>query len=306
MAGQLPIQSTDSFGSGRSGGTMQFAIDIPNFGDFADARLAADVARDAEAAGWDAVWVWDHIMRDPADPHADPWVLLTAIALATERIRIGPMVTPLARRRPWLLAREAVTLDHLSGGRLTLGLGNGSHDREFTAFGDEAQLRTRAAMLDEGLAVLEGLWSGRPFSFDGTHYRIDEATFLPTPVQQPRIPIWLAATWPVRAPFRRAARWDGVWPLGRDSGGKREPLTPDDIRGVCATIAEDRPAAGPARAPFDVLVAGVTPTGDPAAAGATARSFADAGATWWTERINSGRGSLAEMRARVRQGPPRV
>jgi alkanesulfonate monooxygenase SsuD/methylene tetrahydromethanopterin reductase-like flavin-dependent oxidoreductase (luciferase family) len=290
---------------------MRFAIDIPNFGDFADPRLTAEVAREAEDAGWDAVWVWDHIMRDPADPHADPYLLLAAIATATTRIRLGPMVTPLARRRPWHVARETVTLDHLSGGRLTLGVGSGSRTHEFTAFGDEGNLRRRAEMLDEGLAIIEGLWTGRPFSFEGTHYRIDNATFLPVPVQQPRIPIWVAATWPIRAPFRRAARWDGVWPLRRAPDGSSVPLTPDDIRGVCAVIAEERAAEGPASGsppvdgPFDVLVAGITPADDPAQAAATAREFAEAGATWWTERINSSRGSLQQMRARVRQGPPR-
>ena len=248
---------------------MRYAIDIPNFGDFADPHLTAEVAREAEAAGWDAMWVWDHIMRDPADPHADPWLLLAAIALATERIRLGPMVTPLPRRRPWHLAREAVTLDYLSRGRLTIGVGNGSRTHEFAAFGDEADLRTRAAMLDEGLDVLTGLWTGHPFS------------------------------------FRRAAKWDGVWPLRRGPDGAGLPLTPDDIRGVCAAIAEERAVAGNDSAPFDVLVAGITPGDDPARAAATAREFADAGATWWTERINPSRGSLEQMRQRVREGPPR-
>jgi alkanesulfonate monooxygenase SsuD/methylene tetrahydromethanopterin reductase-like flavin-dependent oxidoreductase (luciferase family) len=291
---------------------MQFAIDIPHFGDFADPRLTAEVAREAEAAGWDAVWVWDHIQRDPGVPYADPWILLTVIALATKRVRLGPMVTPLPRRRPWLVAREAVTLDILSGGRLTLGLGNGSPIREFAAFGEEADLRIRAAKLDEGLAIIDGLFGGRPFSFTGEHYRLDEVEFLPTPLQRPRMPIWLATTWPIRAPFRRAARWDGTWPLRRDPDGISRPMSPDDIRGVCAVIAEERAAAGlPAGlaadpgAPFDVLVAGVTPADDPAAAAATAREFAEAGATWWTERINTSRGDLAEMRRRIRRGPPR-
>jgi alkanesulfonate monooxygenase SsuD/methylene tetrahydromethanopterin reductase-like flavin-dependent oxidoreductase (luciferase family) len=244
-------------------------------------------------------------MRDPGDPHADPWLLLAAIALATERIRLGPMVTPLARRRPSQLAREVVTLDHLSGGRLTLGVGNGSRDREFTAFGDEGDLRRRAQMLDEGLAVLTGLWTGLPFSFEGTHYRIDRAQFLPGPVQRPRVPIWVAATWPVPAPVRRAARWDGVWPLRRAPDGTSGPLSPDDVRAMCAMIAEERAAAGVDSAPFDVLIDGVTPADDPAAAAAIARSYADAGATWWTERINSSRGTLEDMRHRIRQGPPR-
>jgi alkanesulfonate monooxygenase SsuD/methylene tetrahydromethanopterin reductase-like flavin-dependent oxidoreductase (luciferase family) len=284
---------------------MRFAIDIPNFGAFADPRLTAEVAAEAEAAGWDAIWVWDHVMRDPADPHADPHILLAAIALATTRIRLGPMVTPLARRRPWHVAREAVTLDHLSGGRLTLGVGAGSRAHEFASFGDPADLRTRAAMLDEGLAVIEGLWTGQPFSFEGAHFRVTGARFLPVPLQQPRIPIWVAATWPVRAPFRRAARWDGVWPLRRDLEGNSVPLSPDDVRRVAAAIVQERAAAG--RDPdelFDILVAGITPGDDPAAAAATVREFAAAGATWWTERINPVRGSVGQMRDRVRQGPP--
>ncbi len=284
---------------------MRFAIDIPNFGDYADPHLVADVARDAEEAGWDGIWVWDHIMRSPADPHADPWILLAAIALATERLRLGPMVVPLARRRPSDVARQTVTLDHLSGGRLVLGVGSGSRDHEFSSFGDPADLRTRAEMLDEGLAVIEGLWSGRRFDYEGRHFRIHDATFLPVPAQKPRIPVWVAATWPIRAPLRRAARWDGVWPLRRDEAGNSVPLTPDDVRGVCRTIAEERAANG-RQGPFDVLVAGYTPADDPAAAADTVRAFADAGATWWTERINRERGSLEAQRERIRRGPPRL
>jgi alkanesulfonate monooxygenase SsuD/methylene tetrahydromethanopterin reductase-like flavin-dependent oxidoreductase (luciferase family) len=202
------------------------------------------------------------------------------------------------------VARETVTLDHLSGGRLTLGVGAGSRAHEFASFGDPADLRTRAAMLDEGLAVIEGLWTGQPFSFEGAHLRVAGATFLPVPLQQPRIPIWVAATWPVRAPFRRAARWDGVWPLRRDLEGNSVPLTPDDVRGVRDTIVEERAAAGRESEPFDILVAGITPGDDPAAASASAGEFAEAGATWWTERINPVRGSVEQMRERVRQGPP--
>jgi alkanesulfonate monooxygenase SsuD/methylene tetrahydromethanopterin reductase-like flavin-dependent oxidoreductase (luciferase family) len=292
---------------------MKFAIDIPNFGDFADARLTAQIARDAEDAGWDAVWVWDHVQRDAGVPYADPWILLTAIALATERIRLGPMVTPLPRRRPWLVAREAVTLDHLSGGRFTLGLGNGNPLREFTAFGEEADLKIRAAKLDEGLSIIEGLFTARPFNFQGEHYHLKDVEFLPGPLQQPRVPIWLASTWPVRAPIRRAARFDGTWPLRRSPDGSSHALSPDDVRGVCAMIAEERAATGlpagldegPDAPPYDVLVAGITPADDSAQAGAITAPYAEAGATWWTERINTERGDISAMRRRVDAGPPR-
>ena len=216
------------------------------------------------------------------------------------------MVTPLPRRRPWLVAREAVTLDVLSGGRFTLGVGNGSPVREFTAFGEEADLRVRAGMLEEGLAIIDGLFSGRPFSFQGAHYRLDEVEFLPVPLQRPRIPVWLAATWPVRAPFRRAAQWDGVWPLRRNPDGTAAPLSPEDVRGVREVITEERAAAGrPVAEAFDVLVHGVTAGDDPARDAETTRALAEAGATWWTERINPSRGSIDDMRRRIAAGPPR-
>jgi alkanesulfonate monooxygenase SsuD/methylene tetrahydromethanopterin reductase-like flavin-dependent oxidoreductase (luciferase family) len=289
---------------------MRYAIDIPNFGEFADPRLVAEIARDAEAAGWDGMWVWDHVQRDAGVPYADPWVLLTAIALATSRLRFGPMVTPLPRRRPWLVAREAATLDVLSGGRFVLGAGLGNPAREFTAFGEEADLRVRAAKLDEGLAIIDGLLGGRPFSFEGDYYRLHDVEFLPVPIQQPRMPIWLAATWPIRAPFRRAARWDGVWPIRRASDGSGILLSPVEVRDIREIIAEERASAGLppglAAGSYDILVAGITPFDDPARAAATAHEFADAGATWWTERINAAeRGSLAQMRRRIDAGPPR-
>ena len=272
---------------------MRFAIDIPNFGDFADPQLTAQVARDAEAAGWDAVWVWDHVQRDAGVPYADPWILLTVIALATERVRLGPMVTPLPRRRPWLVAREAVTLDILSGGRFTLGLGNGSPLREFTAFGEEPDLRVRAAKLDEGLAIIEGLFTEKPFSFAGEHYHLEDVEFLPGPLQKPRMPIWLATTWPVRAPFRRAARFDGTWPLKRAADERAAAGLPPGL------------GPGPDAPPYDILVAGITPADDPVRAAAITQPLAEAGATWWTERINTERGDITAMRRRIDAGPPR-
>jgi len=279
---------------------MRYAIDIPNFGDFANPRITAEVAREAEAAGWDAVWVWDHVWRDEGVPYADPWILLAAMALATERIRLGPMVTPLPRRRPWIVAREAATLDQLSGGRVTLGLGLGSPLKEFAAFGEETDLKVRAEKLDEGIEIVRQCWSGERFSFAGRHYDLHDVQFLPVPVQ-PRIPIWVAATWPVPAPFRRAARMDGVWPLRRNPDQTSSPLSPDDVAGVRDLIAELRTSPEP----FDILVHGATRAGDPTAAMATAREFAAAGATWYTERINASRGTFADMRRRIRAGPPR-
>jgi alkanesulfonate monooxygenase SsuD/methylene tetrahydromethanopterin reductase-like flavin-dependent oxidoreductase (luciferase family) len=280
---------------------MKFAIDIPNFGAFADPHLTAQVAREAEAAGWDAVWVWDHVWRDEGVPYADPWILMAAIALATTRIRFGPMVVPLPRRRPWIVAREAVTLDHLSGGRFTLGVGLGAPIKEFAAFGEEPDLKIRAAKLDEALEIIGRCWSGDRFSFRGDHYSLDDVQFLPVPVQ-PRIPIWAAATWPVRAPFRRAARLDGIWPLRRDEDGKASALGPGDVRDIAALIGELRTSPDP----YDILIHGITPADDPAAAAETVAAVADAGATWWTERINPIRGTFENMRDRILAGPPRL
>src|ERR1035437_10577636 len=198
---------------------MKFAIDLPNFGPYAGPHLTAEIAHEAEDSGWDAVWLWDHVWRDEGVPYGDPWILLAAMALATKRVRIGPMVTPLPRRRPWTVAREAVTLDHLSGGRFTLGIGLGAPAKEFTAFGEEADLKIRAAKLDEGLSIIEGLFTARPFNFQGEHYHLKDVEFLPGPLQQPRVPIWLASTWPVRAPIRRAGRFGWNRPLRRPPRG---------------------------------------------------------------------------------------
>jgi alkanesulfonate monooxygenase SsuD/methylene tetrahydromethanopterin reductase-like flavin-dependent oxidoreductase (luciferase family) len=195
---------------------MRYAVNVPNFEDYSDVRTVAALAADAEAAGWDGFFVWDHLAFVKAWRLriADPWVLLTGVALATERLRLGPMVTPLPRRRPWKLARETVTLDRLSGGRLVLGVGLGEPpEDEYGSFGEPTDPVVRAAMLDEGLEVLTRLWSGETVSFAGRHYRVDEVAFRPTPVQRPRIPIWVAGAWPRPGPLRRAARFDGSCPL---------------------------------------------------------------------------------------------
>src|SRR6204780_2907482 len=172
---------------------MRCAVDVPNFGDFADPRVVADLARRAEEAGWDGLFVWDHVTHRKALRRtiADPWVLLTAAALATERIRLGTMITPVARRRVSKLAREVTTLDRLTGGRMILGVGLGAPvPDEFGTFGETTDLRQLAARPDEGLAALNLLWSGETVSFHGEHIVVDDVAFLPTPLQRPRVPIW--------------------------------------------------------------------------------------------------------------------
>ena len=276
---------------------MRYGIDVPNFGDFGNPRALADLAREAEEAGWDGFFLWDHLQTDQPLPFADPWVALAAMASQTQRILLGPMVTPLPRRRPWKLARETVSLDQLSGGRLVLGVGIGINSwREYSAFGEPTDDAQHGAMLDEGLEVLTGLWSGEPFSFQGTHYQVQEARFLPTPTQQPRIPIWVAGLWPNKPPFRRAARWDGVFPIGRE-----RQMTPDDVREMLAYMEPYRTSAGP----FEVVMVGSAYDQGQEAGDAHLAALADAGVTWWLEGFNP-QDTAADVRARIQQGPPRV
>jgi alkanesulfonate monooxygenase SsuD/methylene tetrahydromethanopterin reductase-like flavin-dependent oxidoreductase (luciferase family) len=276
---------------------MRYALDVPNFGDFGNPRVLADLAREAEEAGWDGFFMWDHLQTARPVPFADPWVALAAMASRTERIRLGTMVTPLPRRRPWKLARETVSVDQLSGGRLVLGVGIGINDwREYSAFGEPTADAQHGAMLDEGLAVLTGLWSGETFSFQGQHYQVQEAQFLPTPAQQPRIPIWVAGLWPNKPPFRRAARWDGVFPIGRDG-----QMTPDDVRAMLAYIRQHRTSAEA----FEVVQVGWAYAQGKEVGDALLADYAEAGVTWWLEGFNP-QDTAADVRARIQQGPPTV
>lgn len=278
------------------GVSMRFAINVPNFGDYADPRVTAELAVFAEQAGWDGFFVWDHInaASEPTSPLADPWVLLTAVALATERVRMGTMVTPLPRRRPWKLARETVTIDRLCGGRMVLGVGLGfPPDREFTAFGEESDARRRAEKLDEGLEVLTGLWSGETLDFHGEHYSVSGVRFLPTPLQRPRIPVWVATMYPHRRPLRRAARWDGLVPMHETNMFP----TPDEVHEMVALARSHRRDD----APFEVNVPLVLTAGR-ADAEQLARDYRAAGATW----LQVGAWTIDELRTRIAAGPPSV
>ncbi|HVG18608.1 MAG TPA: LLM class flavin-dependent oxidoreductase [Blastocatellia bacterium] len=266
-----------------------------------DVRGISELAADAEAAGWDGVFIADalaiEVKPGVAFPWYDPWIVLAAIAMRTERIRIGTMITPTSRRRPWKLARETVTLDHLSGGRLTLsvGLGAAEDDGGFYKVGEAMDLRVRAEMLDESLEILTGLWSGKPFSFSGGHYRLENMTMLPQPVQSPRIPIWVVGVWPKPKSMRRALRWDGVI-LQKYKTMNR--MNPAEVQEMKQFISEQRPQGGP----FDILVGGVTPGGNRKRATKIVRPFAEAGATWWLESVFTT--DIEKMRSRIRQGPP--
>jgi alkanesulfonate monooxygenase SsuD/methylene tetrahydromethanopterin reductase-like flavin-dependent oxidoreductase (luciferase family) len=283
---------------------MRFGLYVPNFGAFGEARVLASLAVEAEEAGWHGLFTWDHVDRAFATDVADPWIALTAVACRTTRLRFGALVTPLARRRPWKLARETVTLDRLSGGRLVFGAGLGSAggaEVEWANLGEETDLARRAEKLDEGLAILEGLWSGEPFAFEGRHYRIARTVFAPRPLQRPRIPVWIAGSWPPRgtaAPFRRAAAWDGVFPL-------LEPGA--DVALELARIRDLVRSQRASAAQFDLVH-----LARPGTDRDLLTACANAGVTWWLERLTpdefderwEGEWPLDAMRAHVRRGPP--
>jgi alkanesulfonate monooxygenase SsuD/methylene tetrahydromethanopterin reductase-like flavin-dependent oxidoreductase (luciferase family) len=286
---------------------MQHGLYLPNFGPFGDARLLAGLAQDAESAGWDGFFIWDHVAAYRL-PHVDPWVALSAIALSTDRIRIGTTVTPLPRRRPWKVAREAVSVDRLSDGRLTLGVGIGGGQAEWGDFGEETGLKTRGEMLDEALEILVGLWSGQPFHYSGAHYTLKETQFLPPPLQRPRIPIWVGGVWPNKRPLRRAAQWDGVFPLFESEDLEEELAQIEETVRYCHWQRRQygRPEEG-----WDVVCMGVTPE-DRAAAAEMVRLWAERGVTWWLESITPFRYGksygdawpLDRMRQVIQQGPP--
>jgi alkanesulfonate monooxygenase SsuD/methylene tetrahydromethanopterin reductase-like flavin-dependent oxidoreductase (luciferase family) len=244
---------------------MKRGLFLPAFGAFGDPAALVELAVAAEGAGWDGFFLWDHVLHRVDGPYVDAWIALAAIAARTRRIRIGPMVTPVPRRRPWKLAREAVTLDHLSGGRLVLGVGIGTdHSREFSAFSEPSDDRTHAKLLDEGLEIMTRLWSGDTVRHRGRHLTVDGVRFLPYPLQQPRIPIWCGAHWPHRRPLRRAARYDGVVPTG--------DLPPPAVEELVGEIAAHRTTDGH----FDVAIPSCTATAPPSV-------YQVAGASWWLE-----------------------
>ena len=287
---------------------MRFGLNVSTMGDCADPRALAELARDAEQAGWDGFLVWDAIaiaMNDPDQSAVvDPWIVLAAAAMLTERIILGPIITPLSRRRPWKVARETVTLDHLSNGRVVLPVGLGAlSDGGFGKVGDVTDRKARAQMLNESLAILDGLWSGEPFCFTGEHYQLQEMTFRPTPVQSPRIPVWVVAAWPSKASMSRAIRCDGAMPIMRNENGEFTRLpSPAELREITSHVANERDST----APFDIILEGSTPGDDPDKAHAIVKPFAEAGATWWLEAVYDEPGGFEGMRKRIHQGPPKI
>jgi alkanesulfonate monooxygenase SsuD/methylene tetrahydromethanopterin reductase-like flavin-dependent oxidoreductase (luciferase family) len=270
-----------------------------------DLRILCDLAVEAEEAGWDAVFIADALSIEakgyPASPWYDPWIAMAAIAMRTERIRIATMIAAISRRRPWKMAREAQTLDQLSNGRLTLGVGLGAaeHDGGFYKVGEAMDLKTRAQLMDESLEIMAGLWTGKPFSFKGEHYHVDEMTMLPVPVQSPRVPVWVVGVWPKEKSMRRALRWDGVIPQ-KYKGTPSDIPDPNLIRTVKAYVDENHPRPDE----FDIIAGGTTPGRNKKRAREIVRPFIEAGATWWAESDWSA--DRKKTLARIRPGPPRT
>lgn len=263
-----------------------------------DARRAAEWAAQAEAAGWDAFFVWDPVWG------IDPWVALAAAAMVTGRIRLGTMLTPVSRRRPWTLAGQTATLDNLSNGRLILAVGLGATDTGFFEFGEETDRKTRAELMDEGLETITGLWRGQPFNFTGKHYTVRETTFIlpPPPVQQPRIPVWMVGAWPFEKSMQRAARWDGLLPNVMDPQTRQHgPTTHEALRAMSDWIAGHRESEGD----YDIVMEGVTPGDEPAKASEIVRGWQQAGATWWIEGMWDEPDMDLVLR-RLKQGPPQI
>ncbi len=278
--------------------SLHCAIGLPNVGEYGDPRVLVNLACQAESSGWDGVFIWDHLAYRERDwAVADPYVSVAAIAARTRRIRIGVMVSALARRRPWKFAREIATLDRLSEGRVIVGVGLGSQPQEeFAAFGEDPDPGRRHELIDEGLEIVCGLWSGQPFSFDGQHYHVAESVFVPTPIQQPRPPIWIAGRWPTRRSFRRAARFDGVFPTFKGVGHAELP-TPEQLTDVVEYTRSQRSSQATA---FDIVVEGQSDSQDQDLIG----PYQEAGLTWWIEKLGWFRGPVDFTRQRIAKGPP--
>ena len=271
---------------------MKYGLDVSIAGEFADLPSLIRLAIEAEQARWNGFFLQDYLISD--QPVVDPWIALSAIATQTHKIRLGVLMTALPRRRAWIVARQTVTLDRLSKGRLIFGAGLGFNPFDFEAFGENAELRMRAEKLDEGLTILTGLWTGESFQYQGKYYQVKQTQFLPRPVQSPRIPIWIAGSWPNRKPFQRAAHWDGVYVMTKKVNGTK--LTPTDIAEIIAYIRTQRKS----KEPFEVAYADETSL-DTKESRAIVKSYGEAGVTWWLEGIWN---TMEEGIDRIHSGPP--
>jgi len=276
---------------------MKYGITLAGMG--VSFRELPALALQAEYSGWDGIFIWDEMFGP------DAWVVMTAIAAETTRIRIGALLTPLSRRRPWKVASEVATLDHFSNGRLILAVGLGAVDTGFANVGEETDRKIRAQMLDEALDVLDGLWTGESFSYSGNYYNLQDVSLGFRPLQTPRIPIWVAGAWPREKSMRRVLRCDGILPEGKRIDGTSFNVSPEDVHAIQVYVQKRRTP----ESPFDIAIQNESPGDDREQARALSQPWEEAGATWWIENpwaskwiVNKNESGL---QARVLQGPPR-
>lgn len=276
---------------------MKHGIFLPPFGEFASARRVADLAVIAEDAGWDGFFLWDHLYAEPGMAVAEAWTTLAAVATLTSHIRLGALVTPLSRRRPWVLARQIATLDQLSGGRVVAGVGLGDDGwHEFSSLGEETSPRVRGELLDESLAILQNLLTGDEVVYSGRHFQLNAGPMLPTPVQDP-LPIWTAVRWPNRRPLARAARLQGCFPI---FGTSNQPAPPP-VADITALRTELTGLGAPRS--LDVVVRCSLHRLDASAHAGVVTALGDAGVTWMLEGFGI-RQDAADVTDYVAAGPP--
>ncbi len=285
---------------------MKYGLDLASAGAAGDPQSMGELAHIAEQSGWDGIFLEDYIIwqSHPDVPTYDPWITLAAMALRTQRVRLGTMVTPVARRRPWKLAQELVTLDHLSNGRMILGVGLGdtgesiSSDFSFGRFGELMDAKRRAHMLDEGIEIITRVWRGEPFSFNGEFYKIHDVQILPRPIQQPRIPVWVGGGYPNRGPVARALRWDGSC-LYKQKG---HWMQPEDVRHLRGCVIARRGTLDG----YDITVGGGQRWEDEKKQRLYLESIASEGVTWWHEYIPPDSGDFEAQRRMIERGPLRI
>jgi alkanesulfonate monooxygenase SsuD/methylene tetrahydromethanopterin reductase-like flavin-dependent oxidoreductase (luciferase family) len=278
---------------------MHFGVFLPPFAEFAEPNRVVALSRQLEDSGWDGLFLWDHMLATPGMPVADPWVIMAAVATVTERIRLGALVTPLPRRRPWVLSRQMATLDQLSDGRLIGGIGLGGDGwSEFSAFGEAVDPVIRGQMLDEALELVQRFLTGEAVSFHGSHYVVDSPPLLPRPRQHP-LPMWGAVRWPNRRPLARIAKLDGCFPIFASSGGMPPP-DPADIAALHTQLVD----LG-ARSDIDIAVECELSLEEPSSIPATVAALEHAGVTWILESFPPG-AAPERVAGVVRKGPPSV
>jgi alkanesulfonate monooxygenase SsuD/methylene tetrahydromethanopterin reductase-like flavin-dependent oxidoreductase (luciferase family) len=276
---------------------MRFGVFLPPFAEFAEPQRVVALSKLAEESGWDGLFLWDHMLAAPGMAVADPWVIMGAVAAGTSRIRMGALVTPLPRRRPWVLSRQMATLDRLSDGRLIGGVGLGDDGwSEFSSFGEVTDPVTRGQMLDEGLELLQRFLSGEPVKYQGRHYTVDAPPLLPKPRQDP-LPLWGAVRWPNRKPLARIAKLQGCFPIFATASGLPPP-DPGDIVALRAALT----ALG-ARLDHDIVVRCSLSAEDPAGVPAALAALEDSGVTWVLEGFPPG-ASPDRVADVVADGPP--